>query len=148
MTTAQMRKRAHALMVKHERDILSLDMNTTFKLGLEYITLKGNDDIEGINFDEAYVPIADEDINAVYKGIRVALNEMHLFELSEKDVERLERQITFGSLYYADYENTFGVDCHEVAAYADGYLETQENPEELGEYETFYDYIQSTEWFE
>jgi hypothetical protein len=32
-----------------------------------------------------------------------------------------------------------------VSNYADGYLETKEDPEEYGDYKTFYDYIQSVE---
>ena len=148
MTTTQMRKRTNALMIKHGVDMVGLDGETALLLGIEYVTLGKRDGINGINFDEEIVPIPDENVEAAYNAVRKELKEIRLAELSEKDVEKLQKQIVMGSLYYADYENSFGVDEHEVAAYADGYLETQENPEELGEYDTFYDYIQSVEWID
>ena len=146
MTTAQMKKRTHALMVKHGFDTLLLSAKTAIRLGIEYITLKGKTGIQGINFDEEYVPIKDGDVEEVYNAVRKELNEIHLQELTEKEVEELQEQIVMGSLYVSDYENTFGVNPNEVCSYADGYLEAQDNPEEYGEYDTFYDYIQSVEW--
>ena len=146
MTTAQMKKRTHALMVKHGLDTLLLPAKTAIRLGIEYITLKGKTGIQGINFDEEYVPVPNEDAEEVYNAVRKELNEIHLQELTEKEVEELQEQIVMGSLYVSDYENTFGVNPNEVCSYADGYLEAEDNPEEYGEYDTFYDYIQSFEW--
>lgn len=146
MTTAQMKKRTHELMVKHGFDTLLLSAKTAIRLGIEYITLKGKTGIQGINFDEEYVPIKDGDAEEVYNAVRKELNEIHLQELTENEVEELQEQIVMGSLYVSDYENTFGVSPNEVCNYADGYLETKDNPEEYGEYDTFYDYIQSVEW--
>ena len=140
MTTTQMRKRANALMLAHDMDMVSLPAKTGLRLGIEYVTLAKRDGIQGINFDEEYVPIKDNDVKTVYDAVRKELNEIHLNELSEKEVEELRSQIVMGSIYYADYDNTFGVDTHEVAAYADGFLEVED------EYDTFYDYIQSVEW--
>ncbi len=140
MTTAKMRKAISDLMVKHNTDTVSLDAKTAMRLGIEYVTLKGGDDVHGLNFDEEYVEIPNEDVEEVYNAVRKELNEIHLYELSEKEVEELRSQIVMGSIYYADYDNTFGVDTHEVAAYADGFLEVED------EYDTFYDYIQSVEW--
>ena len=145
MTTAQMKKRTNALMAKHGFDTLLLSAKTAIRLGIEYITLKGKTGIQGINFDEEYVPINDGDVEEVYNAVRKELNEIHLQELTEKEVEKLQEQIVMGSLYVSDYENTFGVNPNEVCSYADGYLEAQDNPEEYGEYDTFYDYIQSVE---
>jgi hypothetical protein len=122
--------------------MVGLDGEAALLLGIEYVTLGKRDGINGINFDEEIVPIPDENVEAVYNAVRKELKEVRLAELSEKDVEKLQKEIVMGSIYYADYENSFGVNEHEVAAYADGYLEVED------EYETFYDYIQSVEWID
>lgn len=146
MTSAKLRKKIHSLMCDRVIDTIELPAKTALHLGIEYVTLKGKAGIQGINFDEEYVPIKDEDLEEVSKAVRKELNDIHLYELTEEEVEKLRKQIVMGSLYVADYENTFGVNPNEVCSYADGYLETKENPEEYGEYDTFYDYIQSVEW--
>lgn len=146
MTIAKMRKRTNEIMCKHGVDTVSLPAKTGLRLGLEYITLKGKTGIQGINFDEEYVNIPNENVEDVYNAVRRELNEIHLSELTEDEVRQLEKQIVMGSVYAEDYENTFGVNPNEVSNYVDGYLETKEDPEEYGEYETFYDYIQSVEW--
>lgn len=148
MTTAQMRKRTNALMLAHGVDMVSLPAKTGLRLGIEYVTLAKRDGIQGINFDEEYVAIPNENVKEVYNAVRRELNEIHLSELTEKEVEKLQGQVVMGSLYTADYENTFGVNPSEVANYAEGYLEAKDNPEEYGDYETFYDYIQSVEWID
>ena len=140
MTTTQMRKRANALMLAHDMDMVSLPAKTGLRLGIEYVTLAKRDGIQGINFDEEYVPIKDNDVKTVYDAVRKELNEIHLNELSEEEVEELRSQIIMGSLYTADYDNTLGVAANEVAAYAEGFLEAED------EYDSFYDYIQSVEW--
>ena len=142
MTTTQMRKRTNALMLAHDVDTVSLPAKTGLRLGIEYVTLAKRDGIQGINFDEEYVAIPNENVEEVYNAVRRDLNEVRLSELTEEEVEKL------GSLYTADYENTFGVNPSEVANYAEGYLEAKDNPEEYGDYETFYDYIQSVEWID
>ena len=47
----KMRAKAHALMVKNETDMLSLPAKVGLSLGIEYVTLKGKNNIQGINFD-------------------------------------------------------------------------------------------------
>lgn len=143
-----MRKRTNAIMLDHGTDMVEIPAKTAMRLGIEYVTFDKKDGIQGINFDEEYVKIPDENVEEVYNAVRKELNEIHLSELTEKEVEKLQGQIVMGSIYTADYENTFGVKPSEVASYADGYLEAKENPEEYGEYETFYDYIQSVEWID
>lgn len=140
MTTTQMRKRTNAIMLAHDMDTVSLPAKTGLRLGIEYVTLAKRDGIQGINFDEEYVEIPDENVEEVYNAVRKELNEIHLNELSEKEVEELRSQIVMGSLYTADYDNTLGVAANEVAAYAEGFLEVED------EYDSFYDYIQSVEW--
>ncbi len=135
-------------MLAHGVDMVSLPAKTGLRLGIEYVTLAKRDGIQGINFDEEYVNIPNEDVEEVYNAVRRELNEIHLSELTEEEVEKLQGQVVMGSLYTADYENTFGVNPSEVANYAEGYLEAKDNPEEYGDYETFYDYIQSVEWID
>ena len=145
MNSKELRKKAHKILVKHGFDTYYLSAKLGLKLGIECITLKGKDDIQGMNFDEEYVILKDSDVEAVINEIRVEFCEVHLDELTEKQVEKLEKEIVFGSCYLADYENSFGVTPQEVSNYADGYLETKEDPEEYGDYKTFYDYICSVE---
>lgn len=145
MTNKQMRKYTAQLLVRRQLDMVSLPADTALALGIEFVTLSGKNDIKGINFDEEYVAIPEENIKAACTAVRKELNDIHLDELTEEEVSKLERQIVFGSLYVSDYENTFGVNPNEVCDYADGYLEATDNPEEYGDYESFYWYIQSVE---
>jgi hypothetical protein len=145
MSKKEMRKKIHKILVKHDTDIYYLSAKLGLKLGIECITLKGKDEIQGIDFDEGCVPIKDEDVKYLYDEVRIEFQEVHLDELSEKEVAKLETEIVKGSYYLSDYKNSFGVNPTEVSNYADGYLETKEDPEEYGYYETFYDYIQSVE---
>ena len=140
-----MRANAHTLMVRNNTDMVSLPAKTALALGIEYVTLKGKDNIQGINFEEEYVPIKDNNVKRVYDAVRKELNDIHLDELTEEQVERLEGQVVMGSIYVADYENSFGVSASEVAEYADGYLEAKGDPAEYGEYDSFYQYIQGIE---
>ena len=136
----KMRKQAHELMVKNNTDMVELPAKIGLDLGIEYVTLKGSDNIEGINFDEEYVPIKDGDVKLVLDCLRLEFNDFHLHELTREQVDVLRREVVMGSVYVADYENSFGVSANEVATYAEGYLEAED------EYESFYDYIQSVEW--
>lgn len=145
MKTKELRKTIHDILVKHGTDTYYLSAKLALKLGVECITLKGKADIQGMNFDEEYVILKDNDVEAVVNEIRIEFQEVHLDELSEKEVAKLEKEIVLGSCYLADYDNSFGVAPQEVSNYAEGYLETKEDPEEYGYYETFYDYIQSVE---
>ena len=145
MKTKEMRKKIHDILVKHVHDTFYLSAELALRIGIECITLKGTDDIQGMNFDEEYVKVKSEDLKRIYEEVRVEFEEVHLDELTEKQVEKLEKEIVKGSYYLADYKNSFGVEPQEVANYAEGYLETKEDPEEYGYYETFYDYIQSVE---
>ena len=135
-----MRKRTNALMLAHGVDMVSLPAKTGLRLGIEYVTLAKRDGIQGINFDEEYVPIKDGDVKLVFDCLRLELNDFHLHELTREQVDVLQREVVMGSVYVADYDNSFGVSANEVANYAEGYLEAED------EYESFYDYIQSVEW--
>ena len=132
MKASEMKKAISKIMVKHNTDTYPLTAELGLKLGFEYITLSGENSIKGVDFDENYVSIKSADVKAIYDEVRKEFNEVHLDELTEKEVEKLERQIVKGSVFMADYVNTFGVAPEEVASYADGYLETKEDPEEYG----------------
>jgi hypothetical protein len=136
----KMRKQAHGLMVKNNTDMIELPAEIGLRLGIEYVTLKGSDNIGSINFDEEYVPIKDGDVKLVLDCLRLEFNDFHLHELTREQVDALQREVVMGSVYVADYDNSFGVSANEVANYAEGYLEVED------EYESFYDYIQSVEW--
>ena len=36
---------------------------------------------------------------------------------------RLRQEICLNSLYYSDYNNSFGIDCHKVCDFFDGFLD-------------------------
>ena len=144
MKTKEMRKAIHDILVKNDRDTYYLSAELALRIGIECITLEKNG-IIGVNFDEEIVKVPNDDVKRIYEEVRVEFEEVHLDELTEKQVEKLEREIVKGSYYLADYKNSFGVNPQEVANYAEGYLETKDDPEEYGYYETFYDYIQSVE---
>lgn len=146
LTKKQMRSEIVRIMVEDGIDTLALPAKVALRLGIEYITLRSIKNIQGINFDEAYVRIDDKDIPELYHVVRKELNRISIFELNEDEAAKLENEVVKGSVYIADYENSFGVPAEEVAAYMDGYLETKDNPEEYGEYETFYDYLQSIDY--
>lgn len=142
MGIKEMRSKIYDLMLKHNTDMVSLPAETAIELGIEYVTLNGTKGIRGINFEEKYVPIKSNEVKKVYKAVKKELDEVHLYELSEKEVENLSKQIVFGSYFLADYANSFGVAPKEVATYAEGYIEEED------EYESFYDYIQNIEYIE
>lgn len=46
-----------------------------------------------------------------------------LHSLGKIQVNRLAREIVWGSMFYSDYENRYGIDREIVSDYADGYIE-------------------------
>lgn len=129
-------------MLKKNVDMINLPASDALAVGLEYITLKGKNDIQGINFEEEYVPIKSNDIEFVYNVVRKELADIHLYELSETEVKKLQGEIVMGSYYLDDYANSLGVSETEVHNYVECYLECKD------EYDSFYDYIQSVEFCE
>lgn len=142
MNKKKMRKKIHDLMFKNNVDMINLPSSDALAVGLEYITFKGKNGIQGINFDEEYVSIPNDDIEFIYNVVRKELADMHLYELSEDEVKKLQGEIVMGSCYLEDYSNSLGVSETEVSNYAEGYLEVED------EYDSFYDYIQSVEFCE
>lgn len=142
MTNKEMRAAIAQIMIKNNVDMYELSAYHTMQTGLDYITLFRENDIEGINLEEEYVPIPNKHIKMIYNAVRVSFDAVHLYELTRKQVEELRKQIVLGSYFLSDYRNRFGVAPKEVAAYAEGYIEVED------EYESFYDYIQSIEYTE
>lgn len=50
-------------------------------------------------------------------------NVKSVYELNRDELERLRGEICLGSMYYSDYENSFGIDDHQVCTFFDGYLD-------------------------
>lgn len=142
MNKKEMRKKVHELMLKNNVDMINLPFSDSLAVGLEYVTFKGENDIQGINFEEEYVSIPNDDIEFIYNVVRKELSDIHLYELSEAEVKKLQSEIVMGSYYLTDYANSLGVSATEVSTYAEGYLEVED------EYDSFYDYIQSVEFCE
>lgn len=44
-------------------------------------------------------------------------------KLTPAEVVSLRREICLGSIFYSDYENSYGIDTHAVCDFFDGYLE-------------------------
>lgn len=65
--------------------------------------------------------------------------------LTQEQLWRLRRQIVLGSLYYSDYVNTFGIDCHPVCDFFDSFLSFVEElmKEEIPDFDdaTFFDHL-------
>lgn len=108
------------------------------------IQLDGNSVIRLETCNEDNMPLTDEKLAiGIYEFLRHKFNKVHLHELSENQVKKLCKQISFGSLYYDDYNNSFGVDSHEVANHVDTFIEDIEMLIEDNEIE-FCDFY---EWF-
>lgn len=80
----------------------------------------------------------------------------HVADLSEEELIKLKREIHAGSCYYSDYENSFGIERHELSDVCDSYMEalysesqyewlTKDTPENFAEY--CMDYYCYTEFF-
>ena len=46
-----------------------------------------------------------------------------LEDFKRKDLAKLRSEIVLNSLFYADYNNSFGINIHDVAAFFDGYYD-------------------------
>ena len=99
----------------------------------------------------------DENPNLFYAGIvyenlkteTVPITKLiplrHITDLTEKELIKLKKQIHPGSFFYADYENTLGVERKELFDVCDSYIEalesenqyewlTKDTPEYFAEY--------------
>lgn len=46
----------------------------------------------------------------------------HIEDLSAEELQKLRKEITIGSIYFDDYNNSFGVDKYEVSDWCDEYI--------------------------
>lgn len=84
--------------------------------------------------------------NESYKRRIREARERHIKDLTDEELVALRKEIRLGSLFYRDYNNSFGIDEHEVCDFFDGFLDDAEDnfkyefgryPEDAGE---LYDY--------
>lgn len=47
--------------------------------------------------------------------------ELHIWDLSDDELKKLYGEISIGSIYLSDYENSFHIDENEVCNYCEGY---------------------------
>lgn len=45
-----------------------------------------------------------------------------LQDFTPEDLAQLRKEVVLNSLYYTDYRNSFGIDCHSVSLFFDSYL--------------------------
>ena len=74
-----------------------------------------------------YAGIVYENLKTETVPITKLIPLRHITELTEKELIKLKKQIHPGSFFYADYENTFGVERKELSDVCDSYIEALEN---------------------
>ena len=93
--------------------------------------------------EEDDMPLTDEVIIAeLLNEVMIRYEEVSIWDLSEEEVVELVEQITWNSIYYADYYNKFGVDRKVVCNFAEGFLENKED--ELGGWDKVFDFIETS----
>lgn len=103
--------------------------------------------LNGYVFDEDFeVEIENEKGSKFYVTLSSLSPYKELSELSREELMKLRTEISVGSAYYSDYENSFGVDKEIVCGFSDGYLEEMQerygtNWHEFDSPEEFADYI-------
>lgn len=97
---------------------------------------------EGVEEDD--IPLTDEVIIAeLLEEVMIRYEEVSIWDLSEEEVVDLTTQITWNSIYYADFYNKFGIDRKVVCDFAEGFLEDKED--ELGSWDKVCDYLDNTD---
>ena len=72
--------------------------------------------------------------------LRRVEKEMHIWDLDEEQLKKLRSEISIGSCYLSDYENSFELDTKEVSGYAEAYDEyisdenLEDTPQEFADY--------------
>lgn len=67
--------------------------------------------------------------------------ELHVWDLGEKDLKNLRREIKVESCYLSNYENSFNIDTNEVSNYAESYKMYLEEENLQDTPQNFADYI-------
>jgi hypothetical protein len=92
---------------------------------------------EWFDDEEVEIKVRNEKGNEFY----VTLYELSVYQtiadLSFDDLKTLREEISLGSLFLDDYENSFGVDTNEVCNYADGFGQEIDWNDELDTPENF-----------
>lgn len=66
--------------------------------------------------------------------------ERHISDLSDDEMKMLYKEVSFGSMYLADYRNSFYIDEHEVCDFCDDYLSHLGEDESENTVEAFVEY--------
>ena len=74
-----------------------------------------------------YAGIVYENLKTETVPITKLIPLRHITELTEKELIKLKKQTHPGSFFYADYENTLGVERKELSDVCDSYIEALEN---------------------
>lgn len=73
--------------------------------------------------EEVEVKIRRENGSETYASLNELSVYAEIVDLSFDELKSLREQISVGSIYLADYDNSFGVDRNVVCSICDGYLE-------------------------
>ena len=84
----------------------------------KFVSLWGN-----IYEDETEVLVRDEKGREFYVSLEDIEHYAEISDLSFDELKILRSEISAGSCYLSDYENSFGVDRNVVSSICDGYLE-------------------------
>ena len=75
---------------------------------------------------------SDDKFIALYSD---EISGVSITSLSDEEVWALRKEITLNSIYTSDYQNSFGIDTHEVQSFFEGLLESLEYDEKEGLFE-------------
>lgn len=151
-------KRIADILVKNDLDTYFTDKLSYNHIIIEYIEIDGD---KLIYEDDNGCMVALTDTKAIdelLNEIIVKFKEKNIWELSMQDVITLVKSVVWNSIFYYDYENSFGVSTEQVSNFCDGFL--YDLTDEFGTMndaisyilantnaagERFYEYIQSVE---
>ena len=94
--------------------------------------------------EDDFMLLTDEvAIAKLLKEVMIRYEEVSIWSLSEEEVVELTTQITWNSIFYSDYSNSFGVDKKVVSDFADGFLDDKEDV--LGGWDEVEKYLNNTD---
>lgn len=151
-------KRITDILVKNGLDTYFTDKLSYNHIIIEYIEIDGNK-LMYEDDNECMVTLTDtKAIDELFNEIIVNFNEKNIWELSMQDVITLAKSVVWNSMFYSDYENSFGVPAVQVSNFCDGFLDDLSDEfdtmDDVFSYilantnvagERFYSYIQSVE---
>ena len=151
-------KRITDILVKNGLDTYFTDKLSYNHIIIDYIEIDG-DKLMYEDENGCMVTLTDtKAIDELLNEIIVNFNERNIWELSMQDVITLAKSAVWNSMFYSDYENSFGVPAVQVSNFCDGFLDVLSDEfdtmDDVFSYiltntnvvgERFYSYIQSVE---